>query len=345
MPELDFCKLEVCVIHPFLSTKADERYNDISGKLKFYNLKDKDVWSAENEIVTSKDPDMVVQLQFDNTQLNCELKVVDSTEDESDKFQFKVWNMPENVTFAVDDYLLFKWYWEADPDNYTCYHGVIKSVKSKRNSADLETTVKGIVVDQDILYATSIYQKYPKLTYYSDVKNFIERELNLEFVSMIPGFSQKTPLPEPILTRGKSVGVIMETVCSQLTRTVLKNANSRYPNDVAKWKFLNGQTILIYRESDLKSRNSNILNNHLMITVPEVSYNDVLEFTDNGDNNFTLQVFGLPTVVSGISIHVDATDAPAFVTFESAYYTVDEVEHNITMADGYIMKAYVRKNE
>lgn len=342
--DLDFCKLEVTVLHSIQGFEsAKEKLNNVAAMVKYFDPADKNEWANERKSVTSDD---LFQFKFDNTQLNCELKVVDSIDDEGDNFIFKVWNIPETVIFYPDDFLLFKYYWETDPKKYTTFHGLIKKVKSNRLSSDLETTIKGELVNQAILYGTSVFQKFPKLTQYSDVKNFVENELNLEFVSMIPGFSQKTKLVTPILTRGKSVGVIMELICKELTDTTLKTANPLYPNDVARWKFLpDGQTILVYRDSDLISKNSSILNNDVKMTVSSVDYNDLLEFTDVGDGSYVIQIFGLPTIKAGVVFYINTKGAPSFVTAESAYYVVDEVEHNISLADGFIMKAYVRKTQ
>jgi hypothetical protein len=237
--------------------------------------------------------------------------------------------LSENTVLYSGDYLLFKFYWESDPDHYTSYHGLIKTVSVKRSSANVLTIVKGQLVHQNILYNWSIYDKYPKLEYYSDVKDFVEHELKFEFVSMISGFTTDMNLPTPILTRGKSVGVIFEEVCKQITKSVLTN-------DECLWKFVNGQTVLFYKRSDLSGR---VLNEYFKISVPTIKYSDLLTYTIT-DGEYVIELFGLPTIVSGIVIYIDAEEVPDYISIESAYYIVNEVEHKITLNDGYIAKLY-----
>jgi len=335
MADLDFCKLEVIVIHSLqtFTSKATKFQNvaQISQYFKLYNSDSTDIFKYFNTgMQYGSDVNMVIQVQFDNTQLNCELKIVDSAEDASDTFTFKVWNLPENTILAEGDYLLFKYYWEADPSNYISYHGIITTLTSKRTSANLQTTVKGQLVDQNILYNWSVYDKYPKLNYYSDIKDFIEQELQFKLVSRIQGFEDKTKLPTPILTRSKSVGDILNDVCDQITKTKLTG-------DTCHWKFVNGQDIWLYKHSDLGSR---ILNEYLKMTVPSVKYNDLLEYTLN-DDGVIIQVFGIPTLVAGVVFYIDAEEVPeGHATIASAYYMVNEVEHNITVSDGYVTKIY-----
>lgn len=323
MPDLDFCKLEVTIVHSLLSFKtAPRKFKNIAAISKYFNQ------SAPAKHPYLESANTVLVLEFDNTQLDCELKIVDSTEDASDVFAFKVWNFPENTMMYIGDYLLFKYYWESDPTKYTTYHGVIKTIRSKRDTANVKTIVKGQLVNQDILYNWSIYEKYPKLTYYSEVKDFIENELQFSFTYMIPVFSRKLRLTTPILTKGKPVGAILEEVCSQLT-AILKD-------DTCKWKFINGNTILIYRGSDLGKK---FLNEQFKLQVPAINYNDLFEYTDNGEN-FFIEMEGIPTLVSGIVFYVDTTGVPPYITTESAYYVADEIEHTISCTDGYSVKIY-----
>lgn len=339
MTDLDFCKLDVTIIHSLQTfTSMVDKFNNVSQITKYFDLNNSsstDLLSYfRDEMRLGGDSDLVIQLQFDNTQLDCELNIIDSTEDASDTFVFKVYNLPENTVLYSGDYLLFKFYWESDPEHYTSYHGLIKTVSAKRSSANVLTTAKGQLVNQNILYNWSIYDKYPKLEYYSDIKDFVEQELKFEFVSMIHGFNTNMNLPTPILTRGKSVGDILEDVCSQITKNVLTN-------DECLWKFVNGQTILLYKRSDLGGR---ILNEYFKISVPSIKYADLLSYTIT-DGEYIIEVFGLPTVVSGIVVYIDAEDVPDYISAESLYYVVNEVEHKITLSDGYIVKLYASKTQ
>lgn len=339
MVDLDFCKLEVTIIHSLqtFSSMVDKFHNvkEITKYFDLYNSSSTDLLTYfRDDMRLGNDADLVIKLQFDNTQLNCELKIIDSTEDASDNFVFKVWNLPNNTVLFSGDYLLFKFYWESDPEHYTSYHGVIKDIKAKRSSADLLITAKGEVVNQNILYNWSIYEKYPKLHFYSDVKDFIENELNFNFVPMVTGFNNDTVLPTPIFTRGKSVGIILEEVCKQITDSVSKD-------DPCHWKFINGQTILLYKDSDLGGR---ILNEYFKIAVPSIKYNDLLEYTPN-DTGYIVNTFGIPALVSGIVFHINADEVPSYLEAESAYYTANEIEHNITLSSGYIMKIYATKTQ
>jgi len=340
MADLDFCKLEVTVIHSLQTfTSMIDKFRNVSEIAKYFKSDSStftDVaqyFRAELGLGMSnfKSEDFVVRLQFDNTQLNCELKIIDSLEDASDTFVFKVYNLPIDTVLTSGDYLLFKYYWESNPKKYTSYHGIITTIGSKRTSAELQLTVKGQLVNQNILYHWSIYDKYPILQYYSDVKGFIMNELKFNFTTRIKGFSDKIALPTPIFTRGKSVGIILENVCEQITKSILKEKN-----DICRWKFLNGQTILIYKESDLGGR---ILNEHIHIQVPSIKYNDLLNYTPD-DGEYLIEVFGIPTLVSGIVFYIDAEEVPDYVTVESAYYIANEVEHNIRLSDGYTMRIH-----
>jgi hypothetical protein len=347
MTYLDFCKLEVTVVHSLINFKSTlEKFRNVSAISKYFES-DSGQWTLDPD-----NSDTVIVLKFDNSQLSCELKAIDSTDDACDNFIFKVWNVPENTIFNIGDYLLFKWYWESDPTRYTVYHGVIKSISVKRNNADLQTSLKGCLVNQDILYNWSIYAKYPKITYYSEVSDFIQNELNFNFTPMIPTFNNKIKLLNPILTRGKSVGEILEQICQQITKdlsvipyNVQMGGVFDYPTivtseakDKCNWKFINGNTILIYLDSQL---NTKLLNELYSIVVPSVNYNDLIEYTNNGDN-FTIQVFGIPTLKSGIVFYIDTTGVPNYVTTKSAYYLVTEIEHNITISDGYVTKVYCK---
>lgn len=315
------CILEVTVIHSLQNFETTaEKFRNVSAISQYFKRLDKSAIDPNNS-------DLVIQLQFDNTQLFCELKVIDSMEDESDKFTFRVWNVPEGTIFAKEDYLLFKFYWDSDPTTYTTYHGIIKSIKSKRTNADLQVTIKGNIVDQDVLYNWSIYDKYPKLTYYNDVKDFIENELHFNFTSLVPGFTDKTRLSKPILTYNKSIGDILEEVCKQASSST---------GEQCSWKFINNNTILLYKKSDLSTK---YLNETYNLRVPAINYNDLIEFTDNG-TGFTIELFGIPTLIAGIVFYIEVTDVPSYITTESAYYIANEIEHNITLKDGYMMKVY-----
>lgn len=315
------CILEVTVIHSLQNYETTaEKFRNVSAISEYFKRLDK-------ESIDPNNPDLVIQLQFDNTQLFCELKVIDSMEDESDKFTFKIWNVPEGTIFAEEDYLLFKFYWDSDPTTYTTYHGIIKSIKSKRTVSDLQVTIKGNIVDQDILYNSSIYGKYPKLTYYSDVEDFIENELHFNFTSLVPGFIDKTQLSKPILTYNKSIGEILEEVCKQASLST---------GEQCSWKFINNNTILLYKKSDLSTK---YLNETYNLRVPTVNYNDLMEFTDNG-TGFTIELLGIPTLIAGIVFYIEVTDVPSYITTKSTYYIVNEIEHNITLKDGYMMKVY-----
>lgn len=332
--DLDFCQLEVIVIHS-LQTFA-------TLKDKFVNLKQINTFfqntGYSNEI---EDPNFVVQLEFTNSMLDCELKIVDSIEDDGDSFQFTVYNIPDKTIFSVGDYLLFKYYWRGDPKKYTFYHGYINDIKSTRSAADFKTVIKGEVVHQNILYNWSIFNKYPKLDLFEQIPDFIQNELKLGFYSTTSGWEQSILLPNAIFTRGKSVGQILDEICQQVTENnkILDPANKDSLKNRLRWRLVNGETILFFRDSDLDGQE---LNTQFNIEVPAVNYSDLLEYQDNTEN-YQIQVFGIPTLKAGMVFYVDTTGTPDWVTEESAYFVAEEVEHNITCSDGYIMKIYARK--
>lgn len=318
--ECNFCRLEVTVIHSLQNFKTTaEKFRNVASISQYFQ-------KLGNNAIDPNNVDLVIQTQFDNEQMNCELKIVDSMEDNSDSFVFKVWNIPEGTIMVEGDYLLFKFYWDSDPTTYTSYQGIIKTIKSKRTVANLQTTIKGSIVNQDVLYNWSVYDKYPKLTYYKDVEDFIENELNYNFTSLVPGFVDKVQLTKPILTYNKSVGDILEEVCKQA---------SVVTGEKCSWKFINNNTILLYKKSDLSTK---YLNDTYNMRVPSIDYNSLFEFTGNGSGGFKIELTGIPTIVAGIVFYIDVTSVPSYITTKSAYYVVNEVEHNITTKDGYIMK-------
>lgn len=317
----DQCILEVTVIHSLQSFETNiEKFRNIQSISKYFTR-------IGNETIYLKNTDSVVKLQFNNTQLFCELKIIDSIEDESDKFTFKVWNVPDNTIFSEGDYLLFKFYWASDPTTYTTYHGIIKKLKAKRTYDGLLTTIKGSLVDQEILYNTSVYEKYPKLSYYNDVQNFIEHDLNYNFTTLAPGFIDKTKLARPILTRGKSIGDVLTEVCKQLSKTTGQQCS---------WKFINGNTILLYKKSDLGTK---YLNERYNIRVISIDYNSLFDFIDNG-TDFTVECVGIPTLTAGLVFYIDCTTVPSYITTKSTYYVINEIEHTITLNNGYEVKIY-----
>ncbi len=317
----DFCRLEITVVHSLQNFETSEdKFRNIAAISQYFS-------KLGTSAVDPNNKDLIIQLQFDNTQLACELKIIDSMEDESDKFTFRIWNVPEGTIFVKGDYLLFKYYWDSDPTTYTTYHGVIKSVSSKRTSADLAVVIKGSIVDQDILYNWSIYNKYPKLNNYSDVSDFIENELQYNFTTLVPGFIDKTPLSTPILTYKKSVGDILTEVCSQASESTGQECS---------WKFINNNTILLYKKSDLSTK---FLNETYNMRVPSIDFNSLFDFKNNGEE-FIIECTGIPTLVAGIVFYIDCTGVPSYITTESAYYVVNEIEHNITLKDGYLIKVY-----
>lgn len=343
MPELGFCKLEVTAIHSPMNLKdVTARFQNMQAIQKYFVTTAQSTDSGYPSAVQAN-KDKVIQVKFDNTQLNCELQVIDSTEDESDTFTFTVYNVPDNTIFIKGDYLLFKWYWDNDPDNYTMYHGTIDTAKAELSAADRKIIVKGPLVNQDILYNYTSSTKYPKLTYYSDVKDYVVNDLKLDFKSTMSIFTQKQPMSSPILTKGKSVGKIMETVCERVTKGWLTQSE-RYPGDKCKYKFVNGQAIYFYRDSDLKNRNETILNKEYKIPTISIHYNDLFDF-QNIDGVYTIEVTGLPTLKSGIAFYIDCANVPAWVSTQSAYYLADEVEHNFSLKDGYNCKIYARLSQ
>lgn len=317
----DQCILEVTVVHSLQSFETNiEKFRNIQAISQYFSR-------IGNETIYLKNTDSVVKLQFNNTQLLCELKIIDSTEDKSDKFTFKVWNIPDNTILSEGDYLLFKFYWKSDPTTYTTYHGMIKRLKAKRTGEGLQTTIKGNLVNQEILYSTSVYEKYPKLTYFNDVQNFIENDLNYNFTTLAPGFVDKTPLSRPILTRDKSVGDVLTEICKQLTKSTGQECS---------WKFINNNTVLLYKKSDLGTK---YLNERYNIRSISIDYNSLSDFIDNG-TNFTVECVGIPTLTAGITFYIDCTAVPAYVKTQSAYYVISEIEHNITLNAGYHVKIY-----
>jgi hypothetical protein len=321
--EMNFCRLEVTVLHSLLNfTERFDRYRNAASIIKYFNTLTHPI------VINFMDNDMLFQLQFDNTILSCELQIIDSTDDTADSFKFKVWNIPTDTILTIGDYLLFKFYYNSEPDVYTTYHCVVKSLKPSRDSeANLLTEITGTVVDQDILSNWSIYAKYPKLNTYNDVKDFVENELKFNFTTTVPGFVDKTLLTTPILTRGKSISNILTEVCSQASKSLGKDCG---------WKFVNSNTILIYKNIDLGTK---LLNDQYNLLIPVINYNDIFEFVDNG-TNFTVKVYGIPTLKSGVVFYVEVTTIPDYITAKSTYYVVEEIEHSITINDGYIMKIY-----
>lgn len=370
--KLDFCKLEVTILHSFTSfdTLYDKIMNFRSICQYFCAMDTGAIDPKQPQDITSGD--YLVEMKFDNTQLDCELKLIDSTTPGANKFTFVVYNMPATTLFAVDDYLLFKYYWESDPTKYLFYHTVIQNIQSKRVGGDLQTTIKGVVVDQDILANWSVYRTSPLLQYTSDIADFIKNELQLDIYSTVNVPEAHIKLPAPIYTYGKTVKQVLDLFCQQMTTLIqsdlllihnyTSNENAWNSMNISQkytpsayvpittnhsrtktkllWKFVNNECIVFFRNTDMDSK---FLNDYYKIEVPIVNYNDLLLYDDKTDN-FTIECFGIPILKSGVAYYIEVSAVPAYITTQSAFYVVEEVETKITICDGFIMKIHSMKS-
>jgi len=257
-------------------------------------------------------------LKFNNEQLHCELDIVDSLEEGSDSFKFSVWNVPESV--------MFKYYWTDDNTRFSIYHGQIQDITVDRSNADWKTTVSGEIIHSDLMYNWSGYQVFKKVRYYSDVATMISTELGFNLVTYIEEFYDNIPLKETIITYKKTIGEVLNNVCSQLSTANVK----------CHWKIINTD-LFIFKVSDL---DSGMLNDAYAIDTLVINYNDLLEFKEVNYNQIQFKVFGLPTVKAGIIIELNTEYAPDYVTWQTDFLIVDEVEHVINIDDGYISTVY-----
>jgi hypothetical protein len=285
------------------------------------------------------DVNNTINVSFSNIQLDCELNLVDSIKNNGDKFTFTVYNIPANTIFSIGDLLVFNIYWLQEANKKIKYVGLIKEVKTDRVSGDLKTVVKGEVVYQDLLYRWSIYEKYPLLKKWYEIPDFIRNELGLEFYSTMTGWETDIKLHEYIYTKNKTVGDIFDEICRQVRIYNLSNPRNDLDKDDLHWKLVNENTIIFYKRSDL---GSGLLNDRFGITFPSIHYTDLFEYTNNV-KNYSIQTVGIPTMKAGVVFHIDTTGVPNFVKENSAYFICDEVEHSITLKDGYNVKIYARK--
>jgi hypothetical protein len=210
-------------------------------------------------------------------------------------------------------------------------------IKTERVNGDLKTTVKGKVVHEFVLDRWTIYNKYPLITKWYQIPDFIKNDLGLQFYSTMSGWDTDIKIYEPIYTKGKSVSRILDEICKQVTKYVTEP--SKTPGKITRWKLINNNTIIIYRDVDLTN---NLLNNQYKITAPSIHYTDLFEYTENSDN-YQIQTIGIPTLKAGIVFQINTTGVPDFVTEQSAYFVAQEVEHTITCKDGYLMKIHAKK--
>jgi hypothetical protein len=265
-------------------------------------------------------------LKFNNEQLHCDLNIIDSLEEGADKFSFSVWNVPDDVMFAQDDIILFRYYWQDDSSRYTIYHGQILSISTDRSGADWKTTITGEIIHSNLMYNWSAYRRISLVKYYSDIASIVSSEIGLTLKTHIEEFFDNIPLTEPILTYNKTVGEVLTDVCAQLSTENVK----------CRWKIINND-LFIYKVNELDHA---IFNEAYDIDTLVVKYDDLLEFTSVNDNQVQFKAFGLPAVKAGVVIELNSNGAPDYITWKTDFLIVDEVEHSITADDGYISTVY-----
>lgn len=335
MTTCDFCVLEVQILRS--ARRGD--YTALEAVQQFFS-------NIRLELDSLKGmTHYTLSFKFTNKQLHSELQIIDSVSNGNESFSFSVWNVPTDVTLKPDDILIFKYYWESDPQSVTQYHGIVESVEKSRTNADTKVTAKGSTIHHDILYNTSIAKVYPKIDKFHQVKDMIEVDIGLKFMSNHSTFySMDSLLETPILTKAKTVGRILDEVCQQL-------------GDEFQWKIFNTTDVYIYSLKEFSEgilqHNENVITRlnedtnkfdpMLQMHLLSVDISDVLELKDVDDYNIEVELMGLPTLKAGAIFQIDCENAPAYLNRETKNYVIDEIKQDITIASGFISTIYAHE--
>lgn len=324
MVELTFGKLEVATYHSFLNTgNMDEAWENYKTLSK--------VFKGDVDLKTGFgycDPDdngPAINVNFDNTDLHCELVTVDSLDANSDSFKFTVWNIPEETIFYLNDVITFKYYWESDPSRFSIYHGRVEFTKAERSGGDVKTVIQGKLIHQNILYHWSAFKVYKKIQYYSELKDVLFTELGLVLNSSVGELGRRISLENPILTHRTTIGEIIDQICEELG---------------VEWRLINHNEVLIYTREELELQ---LLNERYDVEVLTIDYNDILDLSVADDAQFKFKMYGLPMIKPGTVIIINTDNTPDFVTLETTSYVIDEVESTITLRDGFMTTCYIHK--
>lgn len=259
------------------------------------------------------------ETKFDNTQLACDLQITDSIETGADEFKFTVWNLPENTFLTKGDVFVFTYYWESAPNQYSMYVCRAVEVATEMDDADVKTTSKGSLMDESLIYDTKTNKEYPKITLYTDIKNILSNIYKLNFTTDSSVFDSNMPIPEPIFTRDKSIGEILDDLCTQADMM---------------WKISKGTVAIFHKNS--------ISDSIFDIPVIEINYNDLFKYTQK-DDGIEIETSGLTNIIATQVLYLDTSNTPAFVTQDSSYYVVDEITTSITSKDGFFSTVYMHE--
>lgn len=335
MTTCDFCVLEVQILRSAL--RGD--YTALEAVQQFFS-------NIRLELDSLKGmTHYTLSFKFTNKQLHSELQIIDSVSNGNESFTFSVWNVPTDVMLKPGDILLFKYYWESDPQSATVYHGIVETVEKSRTNADTKVTAKGSTIHNDILYHTSIAKVYPKIDKFHQVKDMVEVDIGLKFMSNHPSFySLDSLLKSPILTKAKTVAGILDDVCKQL-------------GDDFEWKVFNTTDVYIFSLKEL-SKGIFMYDENVSMRLNEAAYtydpilqmhllsvdiSDVLELKDVDDYNIEVELMGLPTLSAGGIFQIDCENAPAYLNRETKNYVIDEIKQDITIASGFISTIYAHE--
>lgn len=260
------------------------------------------------------------EFSFTNEQLACDFEIVDSLESSADVCKLTVWNVQENSIVTVNDVFIFKYYWEHNPKKYSIYTVRVQEIETTMDNADIKTTINGTMMDENLIYNASVHNLYPKISNYKQLKDILENIYRLNFLSNEKAFDDEVQLLEPLFTKEKSIGEILDNVCDQREW---------------KWK-ISKDSVAIY---DPEKEDTNGV---FKIPVLIINYNDIYKYSEKSDG-IEIETDGIPDIVAGQVIYLDTSDTPDFVETESKYYIIDEIKTTIKRQNGFFSNLFMHE--
>jgi len=315
MTDLDFGKLEIKLYHnPTTMSNLKSLDSFIDDERLDY------VVSKDTEVVNTFTSDKQFEFSFENTQLACDFEIIDSIESSADSCKLTVWNIRENTIITLNDVFIFRYYWESNPNKSSMYIVRVQEAETSIDNADMKTVVNGTMLDESLIYDTKINNLYPKISTYLQVKEILTDIYKLNFLTVEKIFDSSMALPEPLFTKDKSLGEILDNVCDQIG---------------FKWK-ISKDSIAIYNPE------KELLDGVFKIPVLTIDYNDVFKYALK-DDGVEIQTGGIPGIVAGQVVYLDTSNTPPYVTEESKYYIVDEIKTEITNQSGFFSSLFMHE--
>jgi hypothetical protein len=290
---LDFCRIEVTLIHDPI-----EEYD------------------SATEVAPE---DKVMALEVDNTQIDIELKLTNSEDNDSNAFTLTCWNLPTDVVMSSGDYIFLRWYWEGSPKHKSKkYVGVIEEANISMDSLDFKVELKGTLSE----YFMFTNKKLLVSEYIETLADFgiiLMNNTTLNtLTSQIPDFGIYDDIGGRILVYNKTLKTITEEIVDKLTQAL---------DTKIRYQIQDKTNLVFYTKND----GAEVENVDVAIIEREDVFKRMFSSTRVAGELYYvyLETFGLPTLSVG-----------SFIEHDNMFYKIEEIEHEITVSNGYNMKLY-----